>query len=278
MTTANIVFGMVGMEQYSVDDLYRVFGSPEIQELETESGEPTGPEAPRYIVKALDFLSASVNHVSKDVKIIDFDQAFPAASPPKKLLGTPAEFLAPEVAVGRLVGPASDVWALGCSIFRMRSGESPFSGYEVTSPADLMRFIVRSIGNIPDSWGEILFDYDGRRPTTDHKKGRPLELRGESRPIIDLAYGISPRTISLRLEKFGRSLGPMIPDGGNSILHASLTCSGNHRLSELIMCSYMVTTTKQMNYSKQCQKSQKKRPSCYMIFCQKSLCITRQTG
>jgi serine/threonine protein kinase len=87
-------------------------------------------------VEALDFLSSEENHIDKNVKLIDFDQCFRASSPPKEMLGTPAEFLAPEVVVGLNAGPASDVWALGCSIFRIRSGESPFSGYEVTSPAD----------------------------------------------------------------------------------------------------------------------------------------------
>ncbi|KUL82072.1 hypothetical protein ZTR_09121 [Talaromyces verruculosus] len=45
MTTANIVFGLLGIEKYSEHDLYRMFGTPEYQTLETESGEPTGPEA-----------------------------------------------------------------------------------------------------------------------------------------------------------------------------------------------------------------------------------------
>jgi hypothetical protein len=96
MTTANIVFGLVDIDQYSEDDLCRIFGTPENQMLETQSGEQSGIEAPRYIVKALNFLSSDINLISKDVWVISFDQPFPATSPPEKL-GTPAEFLAPEV-------------------------------------------------------------------------------------------------------------------------------------------------------------------------------------
>lgn len=147
--SANILFTVSGLDQYSEHDIYRIFGTPEQQALELESGEPTGPDAPRYIVKALDFLSSNVNLITNNVMVIDFDQSFPVNSPPKELLGTPAEYLSPEVAVGRSAGSASDVWALGCSIFRMRSGETPFSGYEVTSPADLMRVIIRTIGDPP---------------------------------------------------------------------------------------------------------------------------------
>lgn len=85
MTTAYIVFSLLGIEKYSEDDLYCMFGTPECQTLETESGESTGPETPEYIVKPLDFRFSGVNHVSKHVRIIDFDQSFPVASPPDKL-------------------------------------------------------------------------------------------------------------------------------------------------------------------------------------------------
>ena len=105
------------------------------------------------------------------------------------MLGTPVEFLAPEVAVGLKASPASDVWALACSIFRIRSGEGPFSGYEVTSLADLMRMIIRTLGELPGSWEFILFDYDGQ-PTKEPTKGSPLETWEGKRPIKDLIYKI----------------------------------------------------------------------------------------
>src|SRR5438128_779911 len=58
----------------------------------------------------------------------------------------PVEFPAPEVAVGLRASPANDIRTLGCSIFRLRSGEAPFSGYKVTSPGDLMRVIIQTLG------------------------------------------------------------------------------------------------------------------------------------
>jgi serine/threonine-protein kinase SRPK3 len=105
------------------------------------------------------------------------------------MLGTPVEFLAPEVAVGLKASPASDVWALGCSIFRLRLGESPFLGYEVTSPADLMRIIIQTLGDMPSSWEDVLFDYNGQ-PTKEPTKGEPLEKWEGKQPIKDLIYKI----------------------------------------------------------------------------------------
>lgn len=125
-------------------------------------------------MKSLDFLSSKESVIIKDVRLIDFDHSFLILLPPEQMLGTPVEFLAPEVVVGLKASPASDVWALGCSIFRIRSGEGPFSGYEVTSPVDLMRMIIRTLGELPGSWEDILFDYD-EQPTKEPTKGSPLK-------------------------------------------------------------------------------------------------------
>ncbi|XP_047044093.1 mitogen-activated protein kinase kinase kinase 17-like [Lolium rigidum] len=43
--------------------------------------------------------------------------------------GTPA-FMAPEVARGEEQGPASDVWALGCTVVEMATGRAPWSGMD----------------------------------------------------------------------------------------------------------------------------------------------------
>jgi hypothetical protein len=49
--------------QYTEDDIYRQFGNPEKQSPETESGEtPAGPECPKYVVKAIDFLCQREYH------------------------------------------------------------------------------------------------------------------------------------------------------------------------------------------------------------------------
>ncbi|KAI1760345.1 kinase-like protein [Hypoxylon sp. FL1150] len=186
VTTSNILFTLNDIEEADID---RLFGPPVKDELKTESGEAIGPEAPRYIVKALDFLLSSSNIISNDVMLIDFDQLFPTSSPPNKMLGTPPEYLAPEVAAGLPASPASDVWALGCCIFRLRSGEGPFTNYEVTSPADLIKIVIQTLGDIPPEWQDTLWDYDGQ-PTKDPRKGRPISKWEGERPMKDLVYRI----------------------------------------------------------------------------------------
>jgi serine/threonine-protein kinase SRPK3 len=183
------VFRVVEFDRYTEDDIYRLFGKPETGPLETESGETPGAEAPRYIVKSLDFLSSETDIISNDISLIDFDQAFLVSSPPGKMLATPMEFLAPEVAVGRPASPASDVWALGCSIVRLRDREGLFSAYDITSPAELMRGIIQALGDMPTSWEDTLFDSDGQ-PTKDPAKGKPVWKFTDKQPIKERVYRI----------------------------------------------------------------------------------------
>ncbi|RMD43857.1 hypothetical protein DV735_g1158, partial [Chaetothyriales sp. CBS 134920] len=193
ITTGNIVFDLFDINHLGEDDIYRLFGRPITGELETESGEPAGPEAPRYIVKGVDFLSCWSNMIKPDIKLIDFDQCFPTSSPPKTLLGTPLDFMAPEIAVGQDPGPASDIWALGCCIFRLRSGQGPFSSpYEVASPSCLVNYIMHTLGeDMPLEWKDTLWDRDGW-PTKDRTKGQPLEhgWNGPERSLQDIVYNI----------------------------------------------------------------------------------------
>ncbi|KAF1841475.1 kinase domain-containing protein [Cucurbitaria berberidis CBS 394.84] len=193
VTTGNFCLSLCDIDRFGEGDIYRLFGRPTTGELETESGEMTGPEAPRYIVEAINFLAPPSNIINTDIKLIDFDQCFPISTPPEELLGTPLEFLAPEVAVGLAASPASDIWALGCCIFRLRSGEGPFeSPFDVTCPADLISYIIHTLGDMPRKWHDTtLWDSQGR-PTKDPSKGKPHKQwwEGDERSLKDIVYNI----------------------------------------------------------------------------------------
>ncbi|KAI7765091.1 hypothetical protein LZL87_005804 [Fusarium oxysporum] len=171
-TPSNIVFRIRNLDHLDDQGTYRLFGEPQRDGLGTISGEPTGVEAPQYIIGNLNFTSAE-DLILDDICLIDFDQAFLTSAPPRKTLGTPPGLLAPEVAVGKSASPASDVWALGCSILQTRSGSSPFSIPNVDSLANLLGCVSEYIGRMPTSWGEPLFDDDGL-PTTDTTNGESL--------------------------------------------------------------------------------------------------------
>ena len=177
-------------DRFEEADIYDLFGPPATGELKTESGETPGPEAPRYIVKTVDFLSCPLNIISHDIKLVDFDQCFPVSSPPKRMPGTPVGFLAPEVAAGLAASPASDVWALGCCLFRLRSGVGPFENpYQVTSPVDLVTYIIQTLGDMPREWQQTLWADEGQ-PTRDLSKGKPIWKWEDERPLKGLVHQI----------------------------------------------------------------------------------------
>jgi len=69
------------------------------------------------------------------VRVVDFGQAFIADAGASVgrltddgiLGGTPA-YLSPEQARGRQIGPASDIYSLGCTLYEMLAGRPPFLG------------------------------------------------------------------------------------------------------------------------------------------------------
>jgi serine/threonine protein kinase len=71
------------------------------------------------------------------VKILDFGLARPVAdnttlTQTGTILGTPS-YMAPEQARGKGVGPASDLFSLGCVLYHMGTGELPFKGTDTIS-------------------------------------------------------------------------------------------------------------------------------------------------
>lgn len=184
--------------------MFRLFGHPKTSPLIPCSREPPGPHGPDYIVVPLDFCSSpspadTANVLSSEICIIDFDQSFSTTgAPPPGRPGIPAKYLAPEVAVGRPLSPASDVWALGCAIFRIRSGDDLFFDYDTNCPADALRLIVKAMGELPEEWQHTEFDKHGF-PATDGKRGKGLLILKETQPLEDRVRRIvdEPPTLSI---------------------------------------------------------------------------------
>ncbi|MEM6994051.1 MAG: serine/threonine-protein kinase [Myxococcota bacterium] len=71
---------------------------------------------------------------ANDIKVVDFGLAFIAGvdelgrmTQEGQVVGTPA-YLSPEQAEGRRIGPASDVYSLGCVLYELATGWPPFVG------------------------------------------------------------------------------------------------------------------------------------------------------
>lgn len=72
-------------------------------------------------------------------------------SQPPADLGTPAPYRAPELILQKAIGFASDLWALGCTIFEIRTGPL-IGGLEDDDESSYLEEMVRIFGKLPEPW------------------------------------------------------------------------------------------------------------------------------
>ena len=201
-----------GFDSCNENDLVELFGHPQTAPVRTYTEKPPRPHAPDYIVVPLDFCSPTANTVlGRDICVIDFDQSFTIEDPPSDGVGIPAKYLAPEVAVGRSASPASDIWALGCAIFRIRSGDDLFFDYDTNCPEDALRQIVKVMGDLPGEWKQTEFDEDGFA-VAKGEQGNPFWSLKEKRPLKDRVAGIIDEPPSLFISSQGEAVEAILDD------------------------------------------------------------------
>ncbi|KAF7560953.1 hypothetical protein G7046_g3203 [Stylonectria norvegica] len=161
LTASNISLHLTEeFQTHDEDDLLPLLGYPKTDFVRTYPDIASSPHIPEYVVAPLDFCFCSNFFFSDKICIAGIEQSFTIDKPPHRV-GTPAKYLAPEVAIGVPSSPASDIWALGCAIFRTRTGEDLLNEYEVNCPADALQHSRTILGDFPDAWWQARFDDDG---------------------------------------------------------------------------------------------------------------------
>jgi serine/threonine-protein kinase SRPK3 len=89
--------------------------------------------------------------ISDQIMIIDFGIAFLQENSSVDI-GTPKAYCAPEFNFGCPRSINSDTWALGCTIFEIRTGESLFRFRGVPTRDQVLVSMVRLLGKLPDKW------------------------------------------------------------------------------------------------------------------------------
>ncbi|MET9880999.1 serine/threonine-protein kinase [Actinacidiphila glaucinigra] len=119
------------------------------------------------------------------VKIADFgiarfaDEASRALTATGRVMGS-SGYLAPERALGRPAEPASDVYALGCVLYELATGQPPFVGesplavihqHVDAAPVPVRHLNPAASGALADYILSLLAKDPGRRPTADQIAG-----------------------------------------------------------------------------------------------------------
>lgn len=106
---------------------------------------------PRYTVNAISMKMVDPQWLSDQIMIIDFGIAF-LEEQSSNDIGTPKAYCAPEFYFHSPRSRSSDIWALGCTIFEIRTGTSLFR-YKGTPTRDqILISMVQVLGTLPDIW------------------------------------------------------------------------------------------------------------------------------
>ncbi|KAA8564315.1 hypothetical protein EYC84_011259 [Monilinia fructicola] len=152
-TPANILLQFANIDEWTVEEIYERLGPPQKQEILRAAtvGNVTESSFPDYAVVAIDMNDVDPQWISDKIIIIDFGISFLQESPSFDI-GTPKSYCAPEFLFGYHRSMASDIWALGCTIFEIRTGARLFK-YKGTPKRDEMLIaIVKLLGTLPSEW------------------------------------------------------------------------------------------------------------------------------
>ncbi|KAF3769414.1 kinase-like protein, partial [Cryphonectria parasitica EP155] len=90
-------------------------------------------------------------YLTDQICVIDMGESFQISSPPEDL-GIPENYLPPEFLLDEeiAIGPACDIWALGCTLFEIREQIPLF--YMIFDKDELLAEMVRFFGKPPQMW------------------------------------------------------------------------------------------------------------------------------
>lgn len=150
-TAANILLQLANIDEWSVEQIHERLGKPQTQVLHRTPRQTGKYSGPRYTVTAISMKMVDPQWLSDQIIIIDFGIAFMEnqSSPD---IGTPKNYCAPEFNFKGRRSISSDIWALGCTIFEIRTGSCLFR-YRGTPTRDQMLIAtVKILGKLPNIW------------------------------------------------------------------------------------------------------------------------------
>jgi serine/threonine protein kinase len=143
---------ITGLNGLSEEEIIAILGEPRLNPvLDADSGkEHTLSTAPRYLVYPIAWENIDVKFVLKTAKMIDFGECFHISNPPEDV-GTPGYYRSPELLLDHKFGIPSDLWALACTLFEIRTGRKLFESFD-DDDDEYLEGMCMVLGRLPEPW------------------------------------------------------------------------------------------------------------------------------
>jgi len=147
----NILHPVTGLDGLSEDEILGILGEPRLNPvLDANEKENTLPIAPRYLVYPIAWENVDVKFVLETAKLIDFGECFYISNPPEDI-GTPGYYRSPELLLDHKFGISSDIWALACTLFEIRTGRRLFESFD-DEDDEYLDGMCMVLGRLPEPW------------------------------------------------------------------------------------------------------------------------------
>jgi serine/threonine protein kinase len=161
ITPNNVLHRISGLDGLNEDEVLQILGNPVVNPVLNASKECNYEStAPQYLVYPVSWWDVNTRFISKESCLIDFGESFEISQPPDDL-GIPGPYRSPELILDKKAGFGSDIWALGCSLFEIRTGRKLFSSFD-DEDNDYLDAIVQVLGKLPEPWWSTTWE-DRRR-------------------------------------------------------------------------------------------------------------------
>jgi len=143
-----------------------ILGSPRTTKVVTVSGDSHDmTTAPKYLVYPIKWdqvtsVPKGAALVNDAACVIDFGEAYEISTPPPDL-GIPQIYCSSEYTLEGVVGVGSDTWALGCTLFEIRTGRKLFDTFDDDKDEYLCKVVI-TLGKFPEPWWSDTWELRGR--------------------------------------------------------------------------------------------------------------------
>lgn len=197
---------VTGFDRLSEEEILSILGEPRCNPvLDANGKENTMPTAPRYLVYPVAWESVDTQFLLKTPKIIDFGECFDISNPPEDV-GTPGCYRSPELLLENQLGIASDLWALACTLFEIRTGRKLFDSFH-DDDDDYLEAMCLVLGRLPEPWWPTTWEARKRffKDETD-EHGRALPVHESQTAVYDNVHPSAPQGVRSLVDKMGPGL------------------------------------------------------------------------